>query len=149
MYETLWICNISSSLEESTNPNQQINSPGPLTSGRHLDDGSSLPQTASKTFGGTRPTAKYYLKCVSVYTCVCVCVCMSVCMWQGVSVCVSASSWASYLIMCIFLLTDSSFPRILYARLCAGRDTWRGSRCFRLSRLVVLQKKVQTKARGQ
>ena len=30
--------------------------------------------------------------------------------------------------MCIFLLTDSSFPRILYARLCAGRDTWRGSR---------------------
>jgi len=29
--------------------------PGPLTSGRHLDDGSSLPQTASKTFGGTRP----------------------------------------------------------------------------------------------
>ena len=73
MYETLWICNISSSLEESTNPNQQINSPGPLTSGRHLDDGSSLPQTASKTFGGTRPTAKYYLKCVSMCTCVCVC----------------------------------------------------------------------------
>ena len=32
----------------------------------------------------------------------------------------------TYLIMCIFLFTDSSLPRILYARLCAGRDTWRG-----------------------